>query len=142
MEVTTKKSPETGIDRLLGFVKEGSLWFADLPEFLEAGRGDRNDLLMLAGSDTLLDPLTGGGTRIQLRISDKPFDGDRIVMHIDAMGLDKELLDSVGHNPVDYGAYDQVTTLDSKPFRNRLWLCPVAEYVFGGYSRNIYASIA
>ena len=130
MEATTKKSPETGIDRLLGFVKEGSLWFADLPEFLEADLGDRNDLL------------TGGDTRIQLRISDKPFDGDRIVMHIDAMGLDKELLDSAGQNPVDYGAYDQVTTLDGKPFRNRLWLCPVAEYVFGGYSRNIYASIA
>jgi len=142
MEATTKKTHDTCTDRLLGFVKEGGLWYADLPEFLEAGLGDRNDLLMVAGSDTFLDLLTGGGSRIRLRISDKPFEGHRIAMRIDAMGLDRALLDSVGHNPVNYGAYYQVTTLDGRPFSHRLWLCPVAEYVFGGYPRNIYASIA
>ncbi len=140
MEATTKKTHDTCIDRLLGFVKEGGLWYADLPEFLEAGLGDRNDLLMVAGSDTFLDLLTGGGNR-KLRNSDRPFEGHRIAMCIDAMGLDRELLDSVGHNLVDYGAYYQVTTLDGRRFSHRLRLCPVAKYVFGGYPRNIYAFV-
>lgn len=141
--MTAEKSKMTkGTDRLLGFVKDGGLWYADLPEFLEAGLGDRNNLLMVAGSDTFLDMLSRNGSRIRLRISDRPFPGHAISMDIESIGLDRDLLEAVGHNPVDYGAYYQVTTLDGKPFSHRLWLCPVTEYVFGRYPERIYASIA
>lgn len=142
MKTKTKNTPKAHTDRLLGFVKEGGLWYADLPEFLAAGLGDKNNLLMVEGSDTFLDLLSAGTNRIKLRISDKPFAGHRIAMRMESMGLDKELLDRVGHNPVDYGAYYQVNTLDGKPFSHKLWLCPVTEYVFGSYPRHIYASIA
>ena len=137
-----KPSQMKSTDRLLRFVKEGGLWYADLPEFLEAGLGDRNDLLMVAGSDTFLDMLSRNGRRIRLRISDRPFQGHAISMDIDSIGLDRGLLEAVGHNPVDYGAYYQVTSLGGKPFSHRLWLCPVAEYVFGRYPERIYAAIA
>jgi hypothetical protein len=142
MNKITQQHPSIATDRILGFVKDNGLWYADLPEFLEAGLGDRNNLLMVAGSDTFLDLLSRGGDRIRLRISDRPFEGHRIAMRMDTLGLDRELLASVGHNPVDYGAYYEVSTLDGRPFQHRLWLCPVTEFVFGSYPENIYASIA
>jgi hypothetical protein len=141
-KIAEKTMPIESTDRLLGFVKEGGLWYADLPEFLEAGLGDRNNLLMVAGSDTFLDMLSRNGRHIRLRISDRPFTGYAISMDIESIGLDRDLLEAVGHNPVDYGAYYQVTTLDGKPFAHRLWLCPVTEYVFGRYPERIYAAIA
>lgn len=142
MNTIRHQQPDIATDRILGFVKDKGLWYADLPEFLEAGLGDRNNLLMVAGSDTFLDLLSRGGDRLRLRISDRPFDGHRIAMRMDTLGLDRELLASVGHNPVDYGAYYEVRTLDGRPFQHRLWLCPVTEFVFGSYPENIYASIA
>jgi hypothetical protein len=56
-------------------------------------------------------------------------------------GLNAELLALIGHAPVDYGAYYNVTTLQGKPYRHQLWLCPVTEYVFGQYPSKIYASV-
>jgi hypothetical protein len=50
-------------------------------------------------------------------------------------------LNLIGHAPVDYGAYYQVTELGGKPFSHRLWLCPVTEYVFGEYPNEIFLSI-
>jgi hypothetical protein len=48
---------------------------------------------------------------------------------------------SIGHAPVDYGAYYMVNELKGKPFQHRLWLCPVTEFVFGGYPNQIYIEI-
>ena len=127
--------------RNLGFIKENGLWYADLPEFLERGLGTRNNLLMVDGSDTFLDLLSNQGNRVTLTISEQDFEGFQGKLDKIDWGKNQSLLDSIGHAPVDYGAYYMVNELQGKPFQHRLWLCPVTEFVFGGYPNQIFISI-
>lgn len=123
------------------FVKEIGLWYADLPEFLEQGLGTKNNLLMVDGADTFLDLLSSGGERITLDISLVEFEGYYAKMEKVVMGKNQELLDAVGHEPVEYGAYYKVSELDGKSFSHSLWLCPVTEYVFGEYSKIMWVRV-
>jgi len=41
--------------QVLAFVKDAGIWYADLPEFLEAGLGTRANLMMVDDADDLLD---------------------------------------------------------------------------------------
>ena len=41
--------------QVLAFVKDQGIWYADLPEFLEARLGTRANLMMVDGADTFLD---------------------------------------------------------------------------------------
>ena len=118
--------------RNLGFIKENGLWYANLPEFLERGLGTRNNLLMVDGSDTFLDLLSNQGNRITLTMSEQDFEGCQGKLDKIDWGKNQSLLDSIGHAPVDYGAYYMVNELKGKPFQHRLWLCPVTEFIFGG----------
>jgi len=107
------------------FYREDGRWYIDLPEFLEAGLGNKNNLLMVDGADTLLDILAGN----------EPFDGHTHTLTKKSIGKNQALLDYLGHAPVGYGAYYDVKELDN----HQLWLCPVTEYVFdGGYPDTIY----
>ena len=123
------------------FIKEVGLWYADLPEFLEQGLGTKNNLLMVDGADTFLDLLSRGGDRITLDISLVEFEGYYAKLEKFVMGKNQELLDSVGHEPVEYGAYYEVSELDGKNFSHRLWLCPVTEYVFGDYPGEMWVRV-
>jgi len=128
--------------RTLGFVKEQNIWYADLPEFLEQGLGVKANLMMVDGADTLLDFLSENGSEATLLISPKPFDNYDAVLNKDVRGLNRILLNAIGHAPVDYGAYYQVKAYKGKEFIHRLWLCPVTEYVFdGGYPDKIYIKL-
>jgi hypothetical protein len=120
------------------FYKENDIWYIDLPEFLEAGLGTKQNLMMVAGADLMLDNLSNNGTEITLTFADEPFEGSQNTLHKKRIGLDKKLLALIGHAPVDYGAY-----YDWKENNNQsVWLCPVTEYVFqGGYPETIYVSI-
>ena len=86
------------------FYKENGTWYIDLPEFLEAGLGTKANLMMVAGADTLLDELSDNGNRVTLAFSDSIFSNSE-ELYKWKMGMDKEYLDSIGHAPVDYGAY-------------------------------------
>ena len=92
---------------------------------------------MVAGADTLLDKLSNGGSEITIRFGNYQFEGaGYIVLNRTSMGLDKDYLASVGHAPVDSGAYYQVK--QNGPLNeHELWLCPVTTYVFGGYYPSI-----
>ena len=127
--------------QVLAFVKEAGIWYADLPEFLEAGLGTRANLMMVDGADTFLDHLAQGKPRITLQISTQPFPGWQARMHKIRKGLNQPLLQILGHAPVDYGTYYKVSQLNGQPHNHQLWLCPVTEYVFGNYPDQIYASI-
>lgn len=127
--------------QVLSFVKDGGIWYADLPEFLEAGLGSKANLMMVDGADTFLDLLAQGNNSITLTISSKPFQGWQTKMHKIKVGLNSTLLQLIGHAPVDYGAYYKVTQLNGEAYNHQLWLCPVAEYVFGNYPQEIYTSI-
>ena len=120
------------------FIKEVGLWYADLPEFLEQGLGTKNNLLMVDGADTFLDLLSGNGEEVTLDISETEFAGYQAKMGRISWGKNQELLDDVGHEPVEYGAYYEVSELDGKSFSHRLWLCPVTEYVFRRYPKEMW----
>lgn len=123
------------------FYKENGIWYIDLPEFLNAGLGTKANLMMVAGADTFLDKISNNGDYVEVEINTNVdsweignFDYELMKTNY---GMDKELLDKVGHAPVEYGAYYNVTDID-----HRLWLCPVTEYVFGGsYPDMIYINI-
>lgn len=140
MKAKTKKMKNTVSKQVMTkrFYKEKSgLWYIDLPEFLNAGLGNKNNLLMVAGADTFLDILSNNGKEVTIKFSSVPFRGQKDHLKKTGMGMDKALLDSIGHAPVDYGAYYKSTQAD-----HILWLCPVAEYVFdGGYPDDIYIKV-
>ncbi len=135
---TLKKRTKT---KTLGFYKENGLWYADLPEFLSLGLGTKANLLMVDGSDTFLDLLSSNGSNVAVTLSKEPFENHSIHLEKLKIGLNQELLDKIGHAPVNYGAYYNVKKYNHKTFQHTLWLCPVAEYVFQGeYPQNIYLS--
>jgi len=141
MPTYTTKRPVANTDtQILSFVKDAGIWYANLPEFLDAGLGTQANLMMVDGADTFLDHLSQGKPNITLRIATQPFQGWQARMEKFRKGLNQSLLQILGHAPVDYGAYYKVSQLNGQPHDHQLWLCPVTEYVFGGYPDQIYAS--
>ena len=129
MQKTTIKT----MTKRLSFYKENGLWYADLPGFLELGLGTKANLLMVDGSDKFLDLLSSNGSKVTVKLSTKPFEEHSMKLEKLKIGLNQVLLDKIGHAPVGYGAYYNVTKYENKPFQHTLWLCPVTEYVFEGY---------
>lgn len=131
----------TTATRVLRFVKENKIWYAALPEFLQQGLGTKQNLMMVDGADTFLDTLSGNGHKVNIKISTQPFKGYQAGMKKFKKGMNRELLDLVGHAPVDYGAYYNVSEHNGNPYQHQLWLCPVTEYVFGSYPDEIYVAV-
>jgi hypothetical protein len=128
--------------KALPFYKESGIWYADLPEFLGQGLGTKANLMMVDGSDTFLDFLSSDGNKVTVEIGTEPFNGQDAVLEKESMGLNKNLLNTIGHAPVDHGAYYNVKRFKGEEYKHRLWLCPVTEYVFNGrYPDNIYIQI-
>ena len=133
---TTKASLQT---KTLSFYKENKLWYADLPGFLALGLGTKANLLMVDGADSFLDLLSSNGSHVTVKLSTQPFKNHSIHLEKIKIGLNQCLLYSIGHAPVDYGAYYNVKKYQNQPFQHQLWLCPVTEYVFQGeYPNDIY----
>ena len=121
------------------FYKENNIWYIDLPEFLEEGMGSKANLMMVDGADTLLDILSNNGSEITLPLSTFPFAGWTTWLELDKSGKNQELLDAIGHAPVNNGAYYNTILIDNVKKTHSVWLCPVTEYVFDGeYPKDIY----
>ena len=118
------------------FYKENGTWYIDLPAFLEAGLGTKANLMMVAGADTLLDILSNYTDKVKIEINNVPFEGYTDTLIRTAIGKDQNLLDSIGHPYVEYGAYYTDITRNHK-----LWLCPVTEYVLGQYPEKVYIAV-
>jgi hypothetical protein len=117
------------------FYKEENRWFIHLPEFIEKGLGTRENLAMVAGSDTLLDALCTDNKSVKLLISTSMFEAAQH-LKITSKGADVNVLEAYGH-PIQMGAF----YVDVKS-NHEIWLCPVAEYVFNGnYPDNIYYKV-
>jgi len=134
------RSTASAKKQTISFIKEDSIWYADLPEFLELGLGSKGNLMMVDGADTFLDLLSNNGYQITLNLSRETFKEYSGRLKKIKHGLNNELLEEIGHAPVDYGAYYQATEFNHKPFEHSLWLCPVTEYVFGQYPEEIFFS--
>jgi hypothetical protein len=119
------------------FYKEEGTWYIDLPAYLEAGLGTKANLMMVAGADIFLDQLSNQGTEVTVHIETAPYAEQTYDLKKIGIGKDQELLDAVGHAPVDYGAYYKADQNG-----HILWLCPVTEYVFDGdYPDHIYIHV-
>lgn len=122
------KEQKTMIDRTDRFYKEDGIWYIDLPQFLEAGLGSKANLMMVAGADVMLDKLSDNKDEVTLRYSNQIFGGHQEIIRRTSLGHDEDYLKSVGHAPVDGGAYYHAMYMNQP-----LWLCPVTKYVFEGY---------
>ena len=130
------------VTKTLSFYKELGIWYADLPAFLEAGMGTKANLMMVDGSDTFLDYLSNNSSKATLKISTHQFEGSEAVLNKIRIGMNKGLLDNIGHAFVDYGAYYKVDSYKGETLDHQLWLCPVTEYVFeGGYPETIFIKL-
>jgi len=124
------------------FYKERDIWYIELPEFLEEGLGSKANLMMVDGADTLLDILSNNSSEVILEFSQLPFVGWTTWLELDKSGKNQELLDKVGHAPVDNGAYYKTNLIDNVKTTQSVWLCPVTEYVFDDYyPENIYVKV-
>ena len=130
------------VTKTLSFYKEAGIWYADLPAFLEAGLGTKTNLMMVDGSDTFLDYISNNQGKATLKLSTEPFEGSEAVLNKIRIGMNRGLLDNIGHAIVDYGAYYLVENFKENILNHQLWLCPVTEYVFeGGYPEKIYIKL-
>ena len=130
------------VTKTLSFYKEAEIWYADLPAFLEAGLGTKTNLMMVDGSDTFLDYISNNQGKATLKLSTEQFEGSEAVLNKIRIGMNRGLLDNIGHAIVDYGAYYLVEKFKENILNHQLWLCPVTEYVFeGGYPEKIYIKL-
>ena len=120
------------------FYKQNNLWYVDLPDYIEAGLGSYNNLLMVDGSDEFLDILSNHGNAISLKLETTLFETAQYTLVSERLGMNLGVLDRVGHAQVDYGMYYQIPELSN----HRMWLCPVTEYVFeGAYPDKIWVEV-
>lgn len=112
----------------LRFYKEASgCWYADLPDYIEAG-GTKEACQMVAGADDWLDVLSHGESEITLVLDTEEFEGSEYLT------LERE--DDFGD---EFGAYYRIGSYKGIDYSNlTMWLCPVTLFVFGEYPERIY----
>ena len=120
----------------LNFIKEFETgrWYIDLPQW----EGNKEDLEMVSGADTLLNML------VMNKHLDVVYDLDtRVTLNVSEIYSDDSyqliltrLADELGN-----GAYYNVV-LDVNRFEIfEIWLCDVTKFVFGYFPKEIYFSV-
>ncbi len=100
------------------FYKEpNNRWFIDLPEW----EGEKDELEMVMGADTMLDILSQGDDIVFLTMSTESFDNYSYLL---------KLKDEI----YEGGLYDLI----SDNFNFEVWICSVTKFVFGYFPENIY----
>lgn len=108
---------------ILTFQKEETGWYIVLPTWT----GDKSELAMVAGADTLLDKLNNENKVIKLKVSGKnDFFGSTGVL---------TLSKNMKKSGADYIYNDKSIN------NHKLWLCPVTLFVFDCYPDIIYTKI-
>lgn len=107
------------------FIKEGNDWYIDLPEFIEAG-GNKGDLQMVEGADTMLDLISDYKNQVAVTISEEEFNGSDILKLVERC------------DPYVGGGYYVLEKFEGKELNKRMWLCSVIEFVFGDIPEQIY----
>lgn len=97
--------------------EDGHNWFVELPQY----PGPKGDLLMVAGTDKILDDLAENKNSISFKVSDQPFKG---ALHLTkVIDLDKGGAFYKTHAPLKFRI---------------VWFCKVMLYVFGKHPKNLY----
>lgn len=99
------------------FIKESNgRWYIELPEWT----GNKDDLEMVMGADTMLDIFAQGESEIELSISTEPFEGAHELQYT---------------RPEGGGGW---YTYKSDIQEFEVWLCFVTKFVFGYFPQRIY----
>lgn len=94
-----------------------SRWFAVIPEW----EGERDELEMVMGADTMLDIIAQGQDEVRLTLSTEPFEGYDYILT-----LKEEIYEG--------GTYD----LKGRYVSFDIWLCHVTKFVFGEMPQVMY----
>lgn len=94
-------------------------WYIILPEWV----GDREELEMVMGADTMLDILAQGENLVNVSISETPFKDAKFILTIK-----------------NYEAGGANYLLTSKLHNFEIWLCHVTTFVFGFFPKILYIS--
>jgi len=106
------------------FIKEQTgKWYIDLPEW----KGNKTDLEMVEGADTMLDYVGKGNAEVELILAEQPFDGSSIL----------KLVHDYSKEPGGGGIY-LLHEYDNEILNQQMWLCEVTEWVFGKLPQVIY----
>lgn len=98
------------------FLKENTgRWYIDLPEW----PGPKAELEMVEGADIMLDYVGQGNNRVELILSETPFENASVLK------LTKDLTGDIGGGMYILERYDGVD------LNQEMWLCEVTTYVFG-----------
>lgn len=101
------------------FIKEDERWYVDLPDWT----GEKEELEMVAGADTLCDILAQGDNSVNVRVELEPFEGAYELLKLqETPDIGGALYNVSGNN---------VSNFD-------IWLCAVTEFVFGNLPQTIY----
>jgi len=103
---------------------EENRWYADLPEYIEAG-GSVEECKMVAGADQWLDVISNYGDQITLKLSSTDILQEKI-----------ELMSEPNYS--EEGGTYLARTYKENDYNVQLWLCPVTLFVFGEYPQTIY----
>lgn len=106
------------------FIKEDTgRWYIDLPEW----EGNKADLEMVEGADTMLNYVGKGTSPVELILSEQTFDGCNILKLIH--DYSKE---------IGGGGIYLLTDYEGETLHQEMWLCEVTEWVFGKLPLVIY----
>lgn len=107
------------------FVKEDGKWYIDIPEWT----GNKADLEMVMGADTMLDFVSQGKDETYISMSDQPF----AVSVMNELDTDAFKLVKIEDTPEYGGATYRLSEWYGTNHGAEMWLCDVVRFVFGGY---------
>jgi hypothetical protein len=107
------------------FVRSGSDWYIELPEYLEQG-GSAGNLQMVDGADKMLDMMAENNDAVLISIDRNVFDG------ADLLELTERCDPYIG------GGYYLMKEYEGNLINRTMWLCGVTEFVFGDLPQKIF----
>ena len=100
-------------------------WFAVLPDWT----GDKSDLEMVLGADTMLEFMSEDNDEVSLFMSEDEFEGaDKLEFIRFAVELNN-------------GAHYKLNNYRGIDIEIDMWLCDVTKFVFGSFPKVIYISV-
>lgn len=110
------------------FYKDNKRWYIDLPKWEELFN-ERDSLEMVEGADLMLDHIAGvNRTEVWLKISDTLI----LRNYLDMTQICDPEID------LKTGADYIMTNYNGQPFIQKVWLCDVMKFVFGGFPNVVY----
>ena len=115
---------DTSALQVYGFYKEDTeRWYIDIPNWT----GNKADLEMVSGADTMLDYVGKGSRNVTLSLSEQPFPGADVL----------RLVTDYSGETSGGGIYF-LERYNGELLNQGMWLCEVTEWVFGRLPAFIY----